>query len=95
MNQITLNIINCGAIVAVIATVISFSNLFTPIREKLPYLKGLFYCPLCLSYWISLPITLLLSEIKYCFLVILISNIMTLLIVLLYNQINIFENEEK
>jgi hypothetical protein len=91
-SQVTLNLINCASIVAVISTLITISTLFNKIRAWLPE-SEVWYCPICLGIWVALPVTLLVSHIKYYFLIILLSNLFMLIIMKLYNELHSFEEK--
>lgn len=50
-----MDFILAGLAVGSISTLVSLAKITQPIRIKLPYLGGLFWCPICLSYWIAIP----------------------------------------
>jgi hypothetical protein len=53
MNELILQSIYYSAFVGVVACLISESKILEPIRERLSF--SLFYCPICLGFWLALP----------------------------------------
>lgn len=65
-----------SAAVAVLATLITESSLFSTFRTKLNW--DLFYCPICISFWLAIP-TLWYGGLHY-FLTLALANVWMLVI---------------
>jgi len=74
-----------GAPVAVLACLISESQLLSPIRHKLNY--PLLYCPICLGFWIALPVLALYGPIQYL-VTVAFSNLWMLIILKTYEALD-------
>jgi hypothetical protein len=79
-----------AAAVAVIACLISESNIASPIRKWLDW--RVLYCPICLGFWIALPALVL--GIWYYFLVVAVSNAWMLVILKVYEALDTASENE-
>lgn len=74
-------LITVSAAVAVLSMLITVSALFEPVRATLPTFNGLFYCPICLGFWIAIPYSTSFNE---YLLIVALSNVWMLVIAKLY-----------
>ena len=81
-----------GAVVGVVACLISESKAFSPVRELLNF--DLLYCPICLGFWIAIPILLRDGWLAY-FSTVALSNLWMLVILKVYRELDsIGEDDE-
>ena len=79
-----IELIKHAAAVAVLATLISESKLFNPIRLK--FKAPLLYCPICLSFWIASP-ALWFGPVHYLA-VVGVSNVFMLVTLKVYDELD-------
>jgi hypothetical protein len=86
-----LTALKIAAVVAVLSMLITVSKLFQPVRERLPDFNGLFYCPICLGFWLAIP-AFYLGIIEY-FVVVALSNAWMLIIAKLYIELDMMNGD--
>jgi hypothetical protein len=83
-------ILSHAATVAVLACLISESNIAAPLRKWFDW--RVLYCPICLGFWIALPT--FWFGIWYYFLVVATSNVWMLVILKVYEALDAAASEE-
>jgi len=73
-----------AATVGILATLISESKLFAKLRDWIYW--DLFYCPICLSFWIGAPY--LYYGFQHYFLVLALANCWMLVVLKLYRELD-------
>jgi hypothetical protein len=81
-----------AAAVAVLSTLVSISKICSPLRKRLPELNGLFYCPICLSFWFALPVIVTHGMLDYL-VVVAIASLWMLGIAKLYVELDIMNGD--